>query len=168
MFPTTCVTFSHTSLPADPKMCFRLISRECSAWFRAACAEPIKAPLQGVCWDTHTCTHTDTAGGTGSRSCTLHWCPTPVTGITRPGHQGLSPSKPFKSRCVLASKLQLTEGDSPPQDSLCGNRGKTLLRDKSAGCEQMGTISGPFSLCKDICPWLLLSLLPAHPCGRGK
>lgn len=60
MFPTTCVTFSHTSLPADPKMCFRLISRECSAWFRAACAEPIKAPLQGVCWDTHTCTHTDT------------------------------------------------------------------------------------------------------------
>lgn len=172
MFPTTCVTLSHTSLPADPKMCFRLISRECSAWFCAACPEAIKAPLQGECWDTHTHPQRHrhgTAGGTGSRSCTLHWCPTPVTSITRPGHQGLSPSKPSKSCCVLASKLQLTEGDSPPhQDSLCGNRGKTLLWDKSAVCKWMGTISSSFSLRKDICPWLLLSLLSAHPHGRGK
>lgn len=150
MFPTTCVTFSHTSLPADPKMCFRLISRECSAWVRAACPEAIKASLQGECWDTHTPRDTAMANWEHWE----HWeqvlhaplVPSSRYGITRPGHQGLIPSKPFKSCCVLGSKLQLTEGDSPPQGSLCGNRGKTLLWDKSAVCEPMGKISRSFFL----------------------
>lgn len=175
MFPTTCVTSSHTSLPADPKMCFRLISRECSAWFRAACPETIKASLQGECWDTHTHTHRDTGMAQLGALGALGAGPARFTGaqLLLPASQDLA----IKA-CLLQSPLRAVvfwllncssqRGIHSPRTACVGTEespcsGKNLL------CASgWGQFPGPFSLHKDICPWLLLSLLPAHPHGRGK
>lgn len=152
MFPTTCVTSSHTSLPADLKMCFRLISRECSAWFCAACPEAIKAPLQGECWDTHT--HRDTGMAQLGALGALGAGPARFTGaqLLLLASQDLA----IKA-CLLQSPLRAVvfwllncssqRGIHPPhQDRLCGNRGKPLLWDKSAVCEWTGPISRSFFL----------------------
>lgn len=174
MFPTTCVTSSHTSLSPPTRKC---VSGLFPGNVVPGFVLPVQGPLKLLCRGsagTHTHTGTQghrhgTAGGTGSGSCTLHWCPAPVTGITRRGHQGLSPSKPFKSCCVLASKLQLTEGDSPLPRTACVGTEESPCSGINLLCARgWGQFPGPLSLRKDICPWLLLSLLPAHPHCRGK
>lgn len=137
MFPTTCVTFSRTSLPPPTRKCVSSLftAENVMPGFMLPAQRPLnllcKRSNGGMRTHTHTRTHPSKTDGKqssgGSRSCTLHLCLTPLTSITRSGHQGWAPSKHFTCRWVLAFKPQFPEGTSPPRDSLCGSGGKTLL-----------------------------------------
>lgn len=149
MFPTTCVTFPHTSLPADPKMCFRLISRECSAWIRAACPEAIKAPLQWECWDTHR----DTGWHNWE-----HWeqvLHAPLVPRSCQRHHKTWPSRlvSFKSFVPLrAVVFWLPEGDSPPRTACVGAEERPCSGINLLCASGWGQFPGPYCLHKDICP----------------
>lgn len=131
MFPTTCVTFSHTSLPPTRKCVSSLFTDEnVTPGFML----PAQRPLNLLCKRSDGGMHTH-AHKQNRWQAELGWEQVLYASLVPNScykHHKIWPSRLvsfkalYKPLC-LAFKLQFPEGASPPQDSLCGNGGKTLL-----------------------------------------